>query len=159
MHAHRARHLRQPRHGFFHVAAFQHHQVRQLVDQDQNVRQGRKSLTTGTRRPARTAPEAMYTEARVPVVTDIGTLIERSPEIRRGRPCIAGTGVSVRRIAGWYNLGLTPEEIAAKIEHLSLAQIHAALTYYHANRDEIDSDIAAEDAAIEEIFPTPAKPQ
>jgi len=65
-------------------------------------------------------------------------------------------GVSVRRIAGWYNLGLTPEEIAAKIEHLSLAQIHAALTYYHANRDEIDSDMAAEDAAIEEIFPTPA---
>src|ERR1022692_4521534 len=70
-------------------------------------------------------------------VVDIGTLIERSPEIRKGRPCIAGTGVSVRRIAGWYNLGLTPEEIAAKIEHLSLAQIHAALTYYHANRTRL----------------------
>jgi len=91
----------------------------------------------------------------VPIVIDIGTLIERSPEIRKGRPCIAGTGVSVRRIAGWYNLGLTPEEIAARIEHLSLAQIHAALTYYHANQDEIDGDIAAEDAAIEEIFPAP----
>jgi uncharacterized protein (DUF433 family) len=90
-------------------------------------------------------------------VVDIGTLIERSPEIRRGRPCIAGTGVTVRRIAGWHNLGLTPEEIAAKIEHLTLAQIHAALAYYHANRDEIDSDIAAEEAAIEEIFPQPAK--
>jgi len=88
---------------------------------------------------------------------DIGTLIERSPEIRKGRPCIAGTGVSVRRIAAWYNLGLTPEEIAAKIEHLTLAQIHAALTYYHANRDEIDTDIAAEEAAIEELFPMPAK--
>jgi len=50
-------------------------------------------------------------------------------------------------------LGLTPEEIAAKIEHLTLAQIHAALAFYHANRDEIDNDIAAEDAAIEEIFP------
>jgi len=97
----------------------------------------------------------MYTGARVPIVIDIGTLIERSPEIRKGRPCIAGTGVSVRRIAGWYNLGLTPEEIAARIEHLSLAQIHAALTYYHANQDEIDGDIAAEDAAIEEIFPAP----
>jgi uncharacterized protein (DUF433 family) len=83
---------------------------------------------------------------------DIGTLIERSPEIRKGRPCIAGTGVTVRRIAGWHNLGLTPEEIAAKIEHLSLAQIHAALAYYHANRDEIDSDIAAEEAATEEIL-------
>jgi uncharacterized protein (DUF433 family) len=37
----------------------------------------------------------------MPSVVDIGTLIERSPEIRKGRPCIAGTGVTVRRIAGW----------------------------------------------------------
>jgi uncharacterized protein (DUF433 family) len=88
------------------------------------------------------------------IAVDIGSLIDRSPEIRKGRPCIAGTGVTVRRIAGWHNLGLTPEEIAAKIEHLTLAQIHAALAYYHANRDEIDSDVAAEEAAVEEIFPT-----
>jgi uncharacterized protein (DUF433 family) len=93
----------------------------------------------------------------MPTVVDIGTLIERSLEIRKGRPCIAGTGVTVRRIAGWHNLGLTPEEIAARIEHLTLAQVHAALTYYHANRDEIDSDIAADEAAAEEIFPAPAK--
>src|ERR1035438_9125729 len=93
----------------------------------------------------------------MPMVVDIGTLIERSPDIRKGRPCIAGTGVTVRRIAGWHNLGLTPEEIAAKIEHLTLAQIHAALAYYHANRDEIDSDIAAEEVATEAIFPPPAK--
>ena len=92
------------------------------------------------------------------MIVEIGTPIERSPEIRKGRPCIAGTGVSVRRIAGWYNLGLSPEEITAKIGHLTLAQIHAALTYYHANRDEIDHDIATEDAVTEEIFPTPAKP-
>ena len=84
---------------------------------------------------------------------DIGTLIETSPEIRKGRPCIAGTGVTVRRIVGWYNLGLAPEEIAAKMEYLTLAQIHAALAYYHANRDEIDTDIAAEDAVVEQIFP------
>ena len=88
---------------------------------------------------------------------DIGTLIERSPEIRKGRPCIAGTGVTVRRIAGWHNLGLTPEEIVAKIEHLTLAQIHAALAYYHANREEIDADIAGEEAAAQEIMRT-AKP-
>jgi uncharacterized protein (DUF433 family) len=94
----------------------------------------------------------------MPMIVEIGTPIERSPEIRKGRPCIAGTGVSVRRIAGWYNLGLSPEEITAKIGHLTLAQIHAALTYYHANRDEIDHDIATEDAVTEEIFPTPAKP-
>jgi hypothetical protein len=29
---------------------------------------------------------------------------------------------------------------------LSLAQVYAALTYYHANREEIEADIAAEDA-------------
>jgi uncharacterized protein (DUF433 family) len=92
-------------------------------------------------------------ESFVQTVVDIGTLIERSPHIHRGRPCIAGTGVTVRRIAGWHNLGLTPEEIAAKIEHLTLAQIHAALAYYHANLAEIDGDIAAEEAAIEKIFP------
>ena len=65
---------------------------------------------------------------------DIGTLIERNTDLRKGRPWIAGTGVTVKRIAGWYNLGLTPEEIGARVGHLSLAQVHAALTYYHANR-------------------------
>ena len=32
---------------------------------------------------------------------DIGTLIETSPEIRKGLPCIAGAGVTVRRIVLW----------------------------------------------------------
>jgi uncharacterized protein (DUF433 family) len=88
---------------------------------------------------------------------DIGSLIEHSPEIRSGRPCIAGTGITVRRIAGWHNLGLTPEEIAARIEHLSLAQIHAALAYYHANRDEIDADIANEEVVADEILGASSK--
>lgn len=79
-------------------------------------------------------------------VTDIGSLIERKPEVCGGRPCIAGTGVTVHRIAQWYKLGLAPEEIADRIGHLSLAQVHAALTYYHANRDEIETELAADDA-------------
>jgi len=36
-------------------------------------------------------------------VTDIGSLIVRSDDIRGGRPRVAGTGVTVRRIVGWYN--------------------------------------------------------
>jgi uncharacterized protein (DUF433 family) len=93
----------------------------------------------------------------MPTAIDIGTLIERSPEIRKGRPCIAGTGVTVRRIVGWYNLGLIPEEIAAKIEHLTLAQIHAALAYYHLNQAEIDNDSAAEDAVTDQLFPVASR--
>ena len=85
------------------------------------------------------------------IATDIGTLIVRAPEIRGGRPRIAGTGVTVRRIVGWYKLGLTPEEIAAKFGHLDLAQVHAALTYYHANRDEIESDIARDDEEADRL--------
>jgi len=59
---------------------------------------------------------------------------------------MAGTGVTVRRIAIWYKQSLSAEEIADRIGHLTLTQVSAALTYYHANRDEIDADIAAEAA-------------
>ena len=83
--------------------------------------------------------------------TDIGTLIVRSPEIRGGRPRIVGTGVTVQRIASWYRLGLGPEEIADEITHLSIAKVYAALAYYHANRGEIDADLAAEDAYTTEL--------
>jgi len=82
---------------------------------------------------------------------DIGTLITRSPDIRGGRPRIAGTGVTVRRIVGWYKLGLSPEEIAEEIGHLTLAQVYAALAYYHANRDEIEQDMAQENEAAEQL--------
>lgn len=83
--------------------------------------------------------------------TDIGTLIVRSPDIRGGRPRVAGTGVTVRRIASWYRQGLTAEEVADRITHLSIAQVYAALTYYHANRDEIDADLAAETALTDAL--------
>jgi len=41
-------------------------------------------------------------------------------------------------------MGLIPEEIARKFGHLSLAQVHAALAYYHANQGEIDRDLESE---------------
>ncbi|MGH9934990.1 MAG: DUF433 domain-containing protein [Blastocatellia bacterium] len=86
-------------------------------------------------------------------VVDIGTMITSSPEIRGGRPRVAGTGVTVMRIAGWYKLGMSPEEIAENI-YLSLAQVYAALAYYHANREVIDADLDAEaeeyDRALQE---------
>jgi uncharacterized protein (DUF433 family) len=84
-------------------------------------------------------------------ITDIGTLISRQPDIHGGCPIIAGTGVTVRRIAIWYKQGLSAEEIADRIGHLTLTQVYAALTYYHANREEIDADIAAEEAEGDRI--------
>ena len=84
-------------------------------------------------------------------VTDIGLLIVRSDDIRGGRPRVAGTGVTVRRIVGWYKQGLTPEEIITEVPHLSLAQVYATLTYYHANREEIEADITTEAATAERL--------
>jgi uncharacterized protein (DUF433 family) len=83
-----------------------------------------------------------------PPSIDIGTLITRTPGVRGGRPCIAGTGVSVMRVAIYNNMGYTPEEIVAGYGHLTLAQVHAVLAYYYSNKAEVDSDIADEEAAF-----------
>ena len=78
-------------------------------------------------------------------VSDIGSLLTQSPGICGGRLRIAGTGVSVLRIVGCYRQGWSPEEIARRVGHLSLAQVHAALTYYHANQESLEAEIAAEE--------------
>ena len=84
-------------------------------------------------------------------ITDIGTLIVQSPKVRDQRPYIAGTGVTVRRIVWWYKQGISPEEIADQIRHLTLAQVYAALAYYHANRDEVEADLATAVAEAESL--------
>jgi len=82
---------------------------------------------------------------------EIGGLISRTPGIKGGTPHIAGTGVTVRTIVRYYKLGMSPEEIAAEYPHLSLAQVYGALAYYHANRDEMDLHMAAEEAESDRI--------
>src|SRR5439155_12472502 len=77
--------------------------------------------------------------------------IARTPGIKGGTPHIAGTGVTVRTVARWYKLGLSPEEIASEIPHLSLAQVYTALAYYHANRGEMEAEMAAEEAESDKI--------
>ncbi len=82
---------------------------------------------------------------------DIGSLIVATPELRGGRARIGDTGVSVRRIVEWYKSGYSPEDIAHEIGHITLAQVFAALAYYHANREEIEADLAAEREVAEEL--------
>lgn len=80
------------------------------------------------------------------IATNIGTLVTHSPDFGSDRPIIAGTGTSVRRVVVLYKQGASAEEIARRMSHLNLAQIYAALAYYHANRDEIEADLAEEEA-------------
>ncbi|HXF39192.1 MAG TPA: DUF433 domain-containing protein [Blastocatellia bacterium] len=85
---------------------------------------------------------------------DIGELITNSPDIRGGRARVAGTGITVMRIAGWHKLGFSPEEIALKTG-LSLAEVHAALAYYHVNRVAIDVDLDDEAAEYDRLSRRP----
>jgi hypothetical protein len=45
----------------------------------------------------------------------------------------------------------TPEKIVAQYPHLTLAQVHAALAYYYANKEQMDAAIAAEEAEEERL--------
>jgi len=81
----------------------------------------------------------------------LDSLIDASSDLRGGRPCVAGTGVTVRRVVQWYRLGHSPEDIADRIGHLSLAQVYAALAYYHANRNAVEADLE-EEAETEEVL-------
>ena len=82
---------------------------------------------------------------------EIGTLITRTPGIKGGTPHIAGTGVTVRTIVRWHRSGLLPEQIAARIGHLSLAEVHAALAYYYANQTAVDRETAEEESESDSI--------
>ena len=82
---------------------------------------------------------------------DIGTMIVSSPDFKKGRPHIAGTGITVHRIAIWYKLGHDPEEIARRYGHITPAQVHAAIAHYLANQAKIEAEIAADEAEAERL--------
>lgn len=82
---------------------------------------------------------------------DIGTMIRSDPGIRGGRPRIAGTGVTVRRMVSWWKMGYAVDDIADEYPNLAVAQVYAALAYYHANRAQLDRAFAAEEAEEEQM--------
>jgi uncharacterized protein (DUF433 family) len=79
-------------------------------------------------------------------LTDIGTLIVRTPGTCGGRPRIAEHRLTVHNIAIDFNAGMTPQDIFDQRPQLSLAKIYAALAYYFANQPVIDAEIAADRA-------------
>jgi hypothetical protein len=44
--------------------------------------------------------------------------------------------------------GLSPEDIVRHYPYLTLSEVHAAMTYYHDHRDEIDTEIQGELAQL-----------
>jgi len=47
--------------------------------------------------------------------------------------------------------GWSPEEMHRQHPHLSMAQIHAALSYYYEHQSEVDADIEHRERFVEEM--------
>jgi uncharacterized protein (DUF433 family) len=73
------------------------------------------------------------------MVQPVATHIEiRANREGQPRAFIAGTRVRVQDIYAQAEIhGRTPEEIVEGLPHLSLGQVHAALSYFFDHRDEI----------------------
>ena len=68
--------------------------------------------------------------------------INATSAIADGVPRIDGTRITVRTIAGYYQLGMTVDEILNSLSHLTPSQVHSALAYYFDHQAEIDTDLA-----------------
>jgi uncharacterized protein (DUF433 family) len=81
----------------------------------------------------------------------LDSLLIKTPDVCGGRVRIDGTRITVHRIAVLYRQGQHAEDIAQSYPYLSLSQVYTALAYYHANRGEIDAELAAEDGEYDEL--------
>ena len=83
------------------------------------------------------------------MVTLLNSLIELD---ENGVPWITGANTKVVEVVlDKLAYGWSPEEMHRQHSHLSMAQIHAALSYYYEHQDEVDADIERRDRYVEEL--------
>ena len=84
------------------------------------------------------------------MIAVLDKLIEATPGVLGGKPCIAGHRISVQHVAIMYTrMGMSAEKIAKTYE-LPPAAVHAALAYYYENREELDRKIKEDEEFYEE---------
>jgi uncharacterized protein (DUF433 family) len=78
--------------------------------------------------------------------------IVMTPGVCGGKPHIKGHRITVQHIVLWHERGgLSPDEIVSRHPGITLADVYAALTYYHDHRDAIASSIAADEAFADQV--------
>jgi len=85
--------------------------------------------------------------------------ITRRKNILNGVPIVEGTRTPVRPIAGYYQMGMTVDEIVQGLPQLTMAQVHSALAYHQREIDRdraLNSDIAHWKKAMVKIAKQPA---
>lgn len=72
--------------------------------------------------------------------------IESTPGVCGGKPRISGHRIRVQDIYVCHELkGMTPDEILLAYPAITLADVHAALTYYWDHQEEIQRHIKEDD--------------
>lgn len=65
------------------------------------------------------------------------------PDYCGGSPVIVGTKFPVRSVVNYVlRQGMMPEELVKEFNHLTLAQVYDALSYYYDNQLHMDRDLA-----------------
>jgi len=83
------------------------------------------------------------------MVAVLNSLIELD---EHGVPWIAGANTKVVEVVlDKMAHNSSPEEMHEQYSHLSLAQIHAALSYYYEHQAEVDADIERRDRYVKEL--------
>lgn len=68
--------------------------------------------------------------------------VTRLKGVQGGEPILVGTRFPVRSVVEYVlRQGMTPEELVREWDHLSLAQVHDALSYYYDHRSEIEGHV------------------
>jgi len=78
--------------------------------------------------------------------------VTKTPAVCGGRACIAGHRVRVLDVVILHEQnGWSPDEIVSGVPSITLADVHAALSYCYDHREEIQEEIRAERALAEEV--------
>jgi uncharacterized protein (DUF433 family) len=81
--------------------------------------------------------------------------IEVTPSTCGSKARVAGTRIRVQDIVVWTEQGQSPDEIVTAFPHLTLADVHAALAYYHDHRAQIDDDLRRAEELIDHMLANP----
>lgn len=71
--------------------------------------------------------------------------ITKQPGVRGGKACIDDTRIAVVDVVALLKQGLGDQDIIDRYRSLNLAQVHAAISYYYENREELEADLAEDD--------------
>jgi len=77
--------------------------------------------------------------------------VTSDPAIRRGRPCIADSGIAVQDVVLWIESGASVDDVVVAYPHVSLADVYAALAYYYDHKDSIDQAIRDDHVFIKKL--------